>query len=180
MATYSIIVACTKVGGIGKNGKLPWHIPEDLRHFADITTHTEKCDKLNAVVMGRRTWESLPSNKRPLPRRQNIVISSTMTCNDMHDDKETWICPDIPMALERITSSGNIDRVFVIGGSSLYEYAVHDPACTSAYISLVFDDERCDTHFPLDAFNKAFQLEKVQGTSKDGKCMFLEYKRVSI
>ena len=62
-----LIWAQDKNGGIGKDGKLPWHISEDLINFKKITSN-------NTIIMGRKTWESLP--KKPLPNRRNIVLSS--------------------------------------------------------------------------------------------------------
>ncbi len=64
----SIVVAVSKNHCIGKNGKLPWRIPEDMRHFRDLTMG-------KIVIMGRKTWESIPEKFRPLPGRKNIVIT---------------------------------------------------------------------------------------------------------
>lgn len=70
---FSIIVAADINNGIGKNGKLPWNIPDDLRIFRTITTNS-------TVIMGRKTWESLPV--KPLKNRHNIVISNTLDLLD--------------------------------------------------------------------------------------------------
>tara|TARA_B100001094_G_C17974909_1_gene692291 strand:- start:61 stop:705 length:645 start_codon:yes stop_codon:yes gene_type:complete len=74
-----VIFACTKTGGIGKNGKIPWKIKEDMKLFRKITTNTDGGEqKKNIVIMGRTTWESIPEKFRPLPNRINIILSTTM------------------------------------------------------------------------------------------------------
>ena len=66
--TLTLIAAVARNGIIGKDNALPWHLPADLRHFKALTTgHT--------VIMGRKTWESLPEKFRPLPGRRNIVVT---------------------------------------------------------------------------------------------------------
>jgi dihydrofolate reductase len=75
------ILACTHNGGIGLNGKLPWRLKEDMKLFKTITTTIQNPNdkgKLNAVIMGRKTWESIPMKFRPLPNRINIILSRTM------------------------------------------------------------------------------------------------------
>ena len=70
------ILACTHNGGIGLNGKLPWRLKEDMKLFKRITTTIQNPNdegKQNAVIMGRKTWESIPNKFRPLPNRINII-----------------------------------------------------------------------------------------------------------
>lgn len=75
-----IIAAVTKSNGLGTNGQLPWKLPKEMAHFRKATNATGKCGKdattaINAVIMGRKTWESIPTKFRPLKGRINIVIS---------------------------------------------------------------------------------------------------------
>ena len=74
----NLIVAYTfNKQGIGKNGTIPWHIPEDLEHFKDITKPKDnKENEFSIVIMGRKTWESIPSKFKPLSNRYNIVLSN--------------------------------------------------------------------------------------------------------
>ena len=72
---FKIIVAATKKFGIGLNNKLPWRIPEDLKHFSKTTIGKGN----NAIIMGRKTWESIGS--KPLPKRHNIIISPLQLIN---------------------------------------------------------------------------------------------------
>lgn len=73
--TLHIVVAATKKLGIGKGGGMPWKLPGDMAYFKDLTTRTADSSKQNAVVMGRKTWESIPPKFRPLPGRVNVVLS---------------------------------------------------------------------------------------------------------
>ena len=99
-----LIWAQDKNGGIGKNGKLPWHISEDLKNFKSLTLHS-------TIIMGRKTWESLPI--KPLPNRKNIVLSKTKKVGSM-TYKTFQEC------LEGIKQQ-NLDKVFIIGGRSIYK-----------------------------------------------------------
>ena len=90
-------------GGIGKNGKLPWHIFEDMQNFKKLTFDS-------TILMGRKTWESLPI--RPLPKRRNIVLSSKKVFN-------VECYTSIDGCIEKLNDDG-IDKLFVIGGSTVY------------------------------------------------------------
>ena len=68
MNQVTLVAAVAKNGCIGKDGHLPWHLPEDMKHFKELTTG-------KVVVMGRKTWESLPEKFRPLPDRKNVVVT---------------------------------------------------------------------------------------------------------
>jgi len=72
MKSFSIVVAVDSEFGIGKVGTLPWHLPADMKHFKTVTTHNASD---NVVIMGRKTWDSIPEKFRPLSQRLNIVIS---------------------------------------------------------------------------------------------------------
>jgi dihydrofolate reductase len=88
-------------GVIGRDGTMPWHVPEDMKHFREITAGA-------AVLMGRRTWESLPPRFRPLPGRRNLVLSRTP-----QDGAETF--DDLGKALAAVDGD-----LWVIGGSAVY------------------------------------------------------------
>jgi hypothetical protein len=74
MHRLTIIVAATKYNGIGQNSTLPWRLPKEMKYFTQATSAAPD-GKLNAVVMGRNTWESIPKRHRPLPNRVNLVTS---------------------------------------------------------------------------------------------------------
>ena len=126
-----LIWAQDENGGIGKNNSLPWHISEDLINFKKITLN-------NTIVMGRKTWESLP--KRPLPKRRNIVLS----LNKVNDVEYYTSIESCLQSLEK----DNIPDVFIIGGEMIYnaffEYA------DTLHITFISDSVNgIDTFFPI-------------------------------
>lgn len=118
------IWAQTFDGVIGRNGAMPWHVPEDLQHFKEVTSG-------KPVIMGRRTWESLPNAYKPLPGRVNIVVSSSVTYGIEQWDGATWV-PTLDAALgeayraQEVTSGGGNDQAdaWIIGGGTLYTEAL--------------------------------------------------------
>lgn len=105
----TLIAAVARNGVIGKDNRLPWHLPADLRHFKTLTTG-------HAVIMGRKTWESLPEKFRPLPGRQNIVI----TRNAAYSAPGASVAASLPEAVAVATGK----EAFVIGGAELYKAAL--------------------------------------------------------
>lgn len=145
MKSFSIIVAFDSQYGIGKKGQLPWVLPMDLKHFKEITTAVADPSKKNAVIMGRTTWESLPQKFCPLPGRVNLVLSkegklslpSGVLCSQSLDD-----------ALILLSSSNNIENVFVIGGAQIFALAIEHPSCQKLYVTHVQGGYGCDVFFP--------------------------------
>lgn len=74
MTRLTLIVAATTNNGIGQSGKLPWRLSKEMAHFARVTSNAPE-GKMNAVIMGRNTWESIPKKFQPLLKRINVVIS---------------------------------------------------------------------------------------------------------
>lgn len=107
--SIGLVWAEARGGVIGAEGGMPWHVPEDLAHFKEVTLGAP-------VVMGRRTWESFPARFRPLPGRHNIVV----TGNDQWADAGATRAGSLAEALE---SAGN-GRVWVIGGGGLFREAI--------------------------------------------------------
>jgi dihydrofolate reductase len=91
--TFQIVVAATRKLGIGKGGAMPWKLPGDMAYFKDLTTRTRDISKQNAVVMGRKTWESIPPKFRPLPGRVNVVLSRSAV-GDENDSAKSNALPD--------------------------------------------------------------------------------------
>ena len=149
-----IIVAMTGERIIGKGNDLPWHLPEDLRHFKRLTTG-------NTVVMGHNTYLSIG---KPLPRRNNIVISP-----DLESGEGITVCRDLESALEKAESLGK--SIFIIGGAYTYEKAL--PFADYLYISWVKKDHGGDVYFPEFDEDQWEQL-----SSEDlGDFIFIKYKR---
>lgn len=129
----SAIVAVDNNWGIGFNGDLLEHIPEDLNYFKALTDG-------NVVVMGRKTWDSLP--KKPLKNRLNIVITS----QERHFDDMTAFIP-FGEAVSRMKHLNNDDNWFIIGGGQIYKELL--PYCDRVYVTKIFKDyPNVDTYFP--------------------------------
>ena len=107
--TLSIIVAVASDGAIGRANDLLWHLPADLKRFKELTTgHT--------ILMGRKTFESLP--RGPLPNRRNIIISRSLPAQPGAE-----VYPTIQQAMEACTSD---EEVFIIGGGEIYRQLLPD------------------------------------------------------
>lgn len=124
--TYQVVVAATENMGIGKDGKLPWRMPSDLKFFKNITSRTSDRGRRNAVLMGRKTWESIPAEHRPLPGRLNVVLTRSGSF-DIATVENVIICGSITSALELLAASPyclSIEKVFVIGGGEILRCAL--------------------------------------------------------
>lgn len=127
----SIIVAVAENGVIGKDNKLIWHLPADLKRFKEITTgHT--------IIMGRKTFESLG---RVLPNRKHVIL-----CNDMEmniEDENIEILEDISMLDKYIQDT---EEHFVIGGATIYKLLM--PKANKIYLTLIHEKFYGDVYFP--------------------------------
>jgi dihydrofolate reductase len=101
---------------IGKDGKMPWHLPEDLAHFKRTTLGCP-------VIMGRKTWDSLPAKFRPLPGRMNVVISSEASTRENLSKNGCQPAQNLREALLICEQSGS-SEVWVIGGAQIYAQAL--------------------------------------------------------
>ncbi|XP_071731504.1 bifunctional dihydrofolate reductase-thymidylate synthase-like [Rutidosis leptorrhynchoides] len=150
--TYQIVVAATRDFGIAKDGKLPWKLPSDLNFFKEITTSTssDHTDKMNAVIMGRKTWDSIPLQYRPLPNRLNVVLTRSTTFN-IPTFENVITCSSIPSALELLAISPysmSIDKVFVIGGGQILREVMNGSGCEAIHMTEIDENIDCDTFIP--------------------------------
>ncbi|KAE9420309.1 hypothetical protein Angca_005870, partial [Angiostrongylus cantonensis] len=119
-----LIVAVDKNLGIAKNGSIPWNLKKDMKHFVERTSNTKDPTKVNAVVMGRRCWESIPEKFRPLKNRLNVVISRTLP---EHRDESLIISNNFDEIMKELLCgqlSANVERVWNIGGGEIYKLAL--------------------------------------------------------
>lgn len=140
---FSIILACTLQGGIGFKNTLPWKIKEDMQHFKNITSRSEQPDLMNAVIMGRKTWESIPKKFRPLDKRINVVLSRNPEF--FPDNEQVLVYGSLDEALEALVNNKKVGKVFITGGSTLYDEALLSPRCKSVYLTTVISHFECDT-----------------------------------
>ncbi|PRQ23823.1 putative dihydrofolate reductase, Thymidylate synthase [Rosa chinensis] len=148
--TYQVVVAATREMGIGKDGKLPWKLPSDLKFFKDVTVTTSDPGKKNAIIMGRKTWESIPPEHRPLPGRLNVVLTRSGSF-DIATAENVVICGSMTSALELLAASPyclSIDKVFLIGGGQILREALNGPGCDAIHITEIETNIECDTFIP--------------------------------
>lgn len=122
--SYQVVVAATPHMGIGKDGKLPWRLPGDLKYFKEVTSVTSDPSKRNAVLMGRKTWESIPTKFRPLPGRLNVVLTRSGTAENSTADNVIF-AGSIQLALKLLAEPPynlSIEKVFLIGGGQILRY----------------------------------------------------------
>jgi dihydrofolate reductase/thymidylate synthase len=171
MTNFSIIAAVDQKLGLGKDGRLAWHLPEDLKYFHRITRTTEDPGLENAVIMGHRTWESLPSKARPLAGRINCVISTSSEL-DLPDGVLQF--DSLDEALTALATSDRVEQVFVIGGATLYAEAILHPDLERIYLTRIEADYECDVFFP-EKIPEDFEIVSATETMEsDG----LEYSMV--
>ena len=160
----SVVVATDSKGGIGKDNKLMWNIPADLKRFKEITTKNQikiNNNIKNIVIMGRKTYESIG---RKLPDRANVVLSLK--------DKHSYNVEDILDYNERFPE----EEIFVIGGEQIYKQFL--PYTDKIYLTKVNGDFGADKFF---YFNEdMYELTYRSGMQKDNgyEFEFLEYKKI--
>jgi len=126
----SLIAAMGKNRVIGKNGKLPWHMPADMKYYRDKT-------KGKPIIMGRKTFDSM--GNKPLPDRTNIIIT--------HDkDYKAEGAIVVHSADEALKAAGNVPEIMIIGGS--YIFKVFLPKANRIYLTMIDADFDGDTFFP--------------------------------
>lgn len=158
MLNLSLIVAKDKKNGIGIENKLPWHLKKELRYFKEITTKKEDPKKQNALIMGKKTWESLP--KKPLPDRVNVVLSQRVIALE-----HAHVFPSLTKALVFLSDT-RIENVFIIGGSRVFQSCLALPELKTLYITQIDKDFVCDCYFP--DIPQVFQLKNETWDEENG------------
>ena len=154
----SIIVAIANKNVIGKDNKLIWHLPEDLKHFKEKTTG-------HKIIMGRKTFESLG---RILPNRKHIIL-----CNDMQMDienKDIEILDDISKLGKYINSE---EECFVIGGATIYKLLM--PYSNKMYITKINQEFEGDVYFPEIKEEEWKEISKEKGLKNEQNPYDYEY-----
>ncbi|KAL2879685.1 hypothetical protein SGCOL_005014 [Colletotrichum sp. CLE4] len=164
----TLIVAATRNMGIGAKGGLPWTgLKKEMAYFARVTKRLPPqapSDARNAVIMGRKTWDSIPSRFRPLKGRLNIVISRSYPASldsavATDFDKDAVKVSSLDHALAFLRSDAfigdgaaagtKLGRVFVIGGAQIYGAALEIPEAKRVLLTRVLGEFECDAFFPL-------------------------------
>lgn len=164
--SLGLIWAQTLDGVIGFEGVMPWHLPEDLAHFRDVTQGS-------AVIMGRRTWDSLPERFRPLPGRQNVVLTR----------QQGWAAAGATVAHTMDEALGLCaGSVWVIGGAEIYRQAL--PLADTLEVTEIDAEITGDTVAPtLDGAWNLVNADPPSGWLRSGTTLpyrFLRYQRAQV
>jgi dihydrofolate reductase len=138
---FDVVIAADLDWGIGKDNALPWpRLRGDFAHFKAVTS-TASANRRNAIVMGRKTWESKEIAGKPLPRRLNVVVS-----------RRAITVPEGVVAATSIDDAldkrGDAETVFIIGGAEIYQLAIAHPALRHIYLTRVQGYFDCDVRVP--------------------------------
>lgn len=162
----SLILSCTFDGGIGYDATIPWNIHQDLKKFKKITTTCNDSNKLNAVIMGRKTWESIPKYNRPLPERLNIILTTDYNyrLNSRNETENTLIAHTINGALAQCKRP-YVENIFIIGGAEIYKMFLRSDKYMALvdkiYLSVIFWDlYDINKYIPMNSIFEYFDIIK--------------------
>jgi len=141
------VVARAENGVIGKDNQLPWHFPSDMKHFKDLTMG-------QTVIMGRKTYESIPEKFRPLPGRENIILSRSESANAALSEKQPRLryFNSIETAIRNVKT----EKAFIIGGASIYKQTLEN--IDGIYLTCIHAEFEGDAYYP--DLPKNFEEEK--------------------
>ncbi len=140
-----LIVAYDQKRGIGKNGTMPWYFPNDLKWVSKITRTTSDNNKRNALLMGRKTWESIPAQRRPLYNRLNIILTKSLKIEETND---LIIASDIKDFFETKELLRDIETYFIFGGETIYQQFLELDVIDEILVTEIKKTYECDTFFP--------------------------------
>jgi len=144
MNELALVVAADEARGIGKEGELPWRLPSEMAHFKRLTSEAP-AGKRNAVLMGRKTWESISPKFRPLAGRRNIVLTRARD----YEASGASLAHSLADALALVAADDSIAQTFVIGGAELYAQALAHESAARVFLTRVHARFDCDTHLPV-------------------------------
>ncbi|MBY0546350.1 MAG: dihydrofolate reductase [Candidatus Obscuribacterales bacterium] len=160
---FDIIVAMDAERGIGKNEAIPWRLSEDMRFFRKVTSSAPD-GKMNAVIMGRKTWDSLPAKSRPLKDRLNIVMSRSA----MELPRGVFHATSLEQALD-IAAKHAAHNCFVLGGAQIYAEALQHQRLRTIFLTQLDQSFQCDVFFPA---TRELELVESSATQTEGAIEF--------
>ncbi|KAI9055671.1 hypothetical protein LZ554_000614 [Drepanopeziza brunnea f. sp. 'monogermtubi'] len=157
----TLIVAATNKMGIGRAGTLPWTgLKKEMAYFARVTKRSSSPNSTNAVIMGRKTWDSIPPRFRPLKDRRNVVVTrgGDPTAAAVAAEGERAVAGSLQQAVESLGGQADEEeeeeeevasRAFVIGGAQIYKASLESKDARRILLTRVLSDFECDTFFPV-------------------------------
>ncbi|KAF5270223.1 hypothetical protein FQA39_LY08437 [Lamprigera yunnana] len=149
MLKFNLIAAMCENHGMGKNNTLPWRLKKEMEYFTRMTSTTVSDSKENVVVMGRKTWDSIPHKYKPLANRINFVLSRSdldlQKYNNVYGFK-SW--DEIEKKLTDKLFSDAYEKIWIIGGAGIYKDALESKHFYRLYLTEIKEDFDCDIFFP--------------------------------
>lgn len=160
-----IVAVCPDLG-IGKSGNLPWHpirLSNEFKHFQKMTMTPSHEGKKNVVIMGRKTWFSIPAQNRPLKNRINVVLSRELK---QAPPGAHYLASDFNEALgllDTIDLAKEVDQIWIIGGSSIYREAMESSGKRRLFVTRILQQFESDTFLPDIDLTKYRLLDEFPG-----------------
>lgn len=148
MKPVYLISALCENNGIGSKGGLPWKLKKEMEYFTQMTSKTLNDTCQNAVIMGRKTWESIPNKYKPLAKRINVVISKSSD----NFPKNVFHFESVIEAVNALQSQksdfANVETIWIIGGYAVYKEALDKKLCEKLFLTRIKEHYECDVFFP--------------------------------
>lgn len=146
---FSIILAVDDKNWLWKDNNLAWKISGDLKYFKNITSKTTDLAKMNAVVMWRKTRDSIPSKYRPLSQRVNCILTRSIKNDDIWSPIDDFVLyfNSLEHCLSELESKQNVEEIFIIGWASIFNQVLDNPMLDKIYLTKVKWDYDCDVFF---------------------------------
>ena len=192
------MVAVTQEWGIGNEGQLPWHprrLHLDMGFLKYVTLNRyelandggmlfREAKGKNAVIMGRKTWESIPPQFRPMQGRHNIIITSDSSKADYGYDPDVYIVNSFDSACEKALqlAAPNDGQVFVLGGSGVYHMALTDLRCEAVFITRLIKHPPlpCTVFFPFEQLQTYPRIFNITDQVKALKLLLPKSARIDL
>lgn len=160
-----VIVAYDKKYGIAKKEtSIPWKFPLDMRYFADMTKRVYAPNTKNALIVGKTTWKLIPEQFRGFMGRITIVVSTTMTQEELQLDNksnsEVYLAKSFDDALNICQNLKNLGRIFACGGERIYKEAFESGIVRNVFVTFINHDFGCDVFFPYSSWNIDYRMSK--------------------
>ncbi len=177
---FNIILAVDEQNGIWKSNLLAWHLSNDMKYFKKITSETNDLAKMNAVIMWRKTWFSIPNLHRPLPERINCILTRELKKSDIWSNIDDFVLyfNSLDDCLFELESKENVENIFIIGWADLYNQVLNHPMLDKIYMTKIKWDFDCDVY--LNKIPNSFIVESYTDWEKENdiEYSFWVYKRV--
>ncbi|CAF0758220.1 unnamed protein product [Brachionus calyciflorus] len=184
---HAIAAMSDESRGIGFNNSLPWSVPEDAEYFLRVVKTTFDKSKINAVIVGTRTWESIPKEDRPISPCLNIIVSSRASFESLEispnaDLTKIQICRSLDEAVKLVKEkySDSVEAIYAIGGTQIYKDSIFSEYFDRFYLTRIFGHFKCDTFLQPENFLSYFKKIDSEQLEKEEKLFQVKYNSIQI